>query len=179
MKKHKGSFSAVVVSIMAIVLICATGYLFCQTIKNRNLSKAQNLLAADDYTGAIEYFLKADKFTLRPDSEIQRGLAESYVRIGDNEEACEYYEKLVELDPSNIEDRYILGMLYIEVKDYKKAESQISALRGMKKEEATNHADELTSQIQTKMVKGFFQDFVDKIVPNFKKLPFTGESEND
>ena len=49
----------------------------------------------------------------------------------------------------------------------------------MKKEEATNHADELTSQIQTKMVKGFFQDFVDKIVPNFKKLPFTGESEND
>lgn len=179
MKRHKGSFTAVFVGILSIVLVCATAYLFCATIRNKNLSKAQSLLVSQDYEGAMVYFLKADKFSIRPNSEIKRGLAESFIGTGNREGACEQYEKLVELDPSNINDRYLLGMLYIETKDYKKAEVQISALRSMQKEEATSRADELTSHIQTKKLSDFLKDFVDKIIPNIKKLPFSGEIEND
>ena len=46
-------------------------------------------------------------------------------------------------------------------------------------EKATAYADELASQIQTQVVKGFIKDFVDKIIPGFKRLPFSGEKEYD
>lgn len=179
MRKHKGNFITAIVIIIALALLCASSYLLIATIRNRALSKAQKFLASQDYVAAAEHFIKADKLAFRTNMEIERGLAESFVGTGNNEKALKHYERLVELDPSNIDDRYILGVLYIKTKDYKNVEVQISALRNMEMEKATAYADELASQIQTQVVKGFIKDFVDKIIPGFKRLPFSGEKEYD
>ena len=170
---------APIVIIIALALLCASSYLLIATIRNRALSKAQKFLASQDYVAAAEHFIKADKLAFRTNMEIERGLAESFVGTGNNDKALKHYERLVELDPSNIDDRYILGVLYIKTKDYKNVESQISALRNMEMEKATAYADELASQIQTQVVKGFIKDFVDKIIPGFKRLPFSREKEYD
>lgn len=177
MKKQKGSFSTIIVSIIASALVLATLYLLLATMSNTALLKAKDFLIEQDYTNAMKYFLKADKLTLRPNLEIKRGLAESLIATGDRESALKNYEKLIELDPSNMEDRYILGELYIDGKNYKKAELQISALRDMNTEKATKYAEKLSSQIQTEMVKGFLKDFIDKVIPGFKKSPSHEEEE--
>ena len=171
MRKSRGSTSAVLVALFVIASVAVSGYLVLETIKNRNYDCGVKSLEAEDFVAAREYFIKANKYSLRPKEEILDALAECYAATGESAEAKSCYEKLISLDPHNMEYRHELGRICIADKDYKAAEQQIRILRGMKNPQAEDYADELTGSMQTGMVKGIFKDFLKKLAPALGDIP--------
>lgn len=171
MKKHMGGFMAGLVSIIVILLICGAAVLFVATLRDRNIKKGESFLRSGDYAAAIEVFKLADKYSLRSDVRVIKGLAASSLGLEDYESALRYYQKLTGLEPDNVEAHFTVGQLYIRAKDYSGAEREARKLRDIGSEEAISAAEELTSQMHSGMVKGFFRDLFKKFVPNFPKIP--------
>ena len=171
MDRQRGSFFPGLVVMLVIILLSATALLAIAAIRERNITKAGSLLRSGDYYGASELFIKAEKFSLRPDSRVVKGIAESSLGMEDYETAAKYYEKLVKLEPDNVEARYKLGLLYIRVKDYGAAEKEVEALREIGSESAIEGADALAENISTGKVKGFFRDLLKKVAPGLPEIP--------
>ena len=177
MDRQRGSFFPGLVVMLVIILLSATALLAIAAIRERNITKAGSLLRSGDYYGASELFIKAEKFSLRPDSRVVKGIAESSLGMEDYETAAKYYEKLVKLEPDNVEARYKLGLLYIRVKDYGAAEKEVEALREIGSESAIEGADALAENISTGKVKGFFRDLLKKVAPGLPEIPGITQDE--
>ncbi|MPN53101.1 hypothetical protein SDC9_200765 [bioreactor metagenome] len=89
----------------------------------------------------------------------------------DYEAATGYFEKLVKLEPDNVDARYKLGLLYIRAKDYGSAEKEVEALRAIGTENAMQGADALSENLSSGRAKGFFRDLLEKIVPGLPEIP--------
>ena len=171
MDRRRGSFFPGLVAMLVIILLSATALLAIAAIRERNITKAESLLRSGDYYGASELFMKAEKFSLRPDSRVVKGIAESSLGMEDYDAAAKYYEKLVKLEPDNVEARYKLGLLYIRAKDYGAAEKEVEALREIGSESAIEGADALAENISSGKVKGFFRDLLKKVAPGLPEIP--------
>lgn len=177
MNKQRGGFFSGLVVMLVIILLSATALLAVVTIRERNIVKAESLLRSGDYYGAAELFRKAEKLSLRPESRVINGLAEAYLGMEDYETATQYYEKLVKLEPDNVEARYKLGLLYIRAKDYGAAEKEVEALRAIGTESAMQGADALSENLSSGKVKGFFRDLLEKVAPGLPKIPGITQDE--
>ena len=164
-KKHSGGFTAVLVIIIAIALVGASGYLAAEMMKNKSSAKGDSAFENGRYEEAFEYYKEADKYSLRPDAKIVKGLAKSAFKSGNTEEAHKNYKKLIVMEPNDKETRYSYAQLCIKQEEYKTAEEQVRALRAMQDGKASEYADELTGQIQTARFKGVFSDQLKKISP--------------
>ena len=171
MKKQIGGFFSGLIAILVVILLVGTGFLAVETFRERNITKAESLLRSGDYPGAITLFAKADKLSLRPDVRVIRGLAESSLGMEDYESAILYFEKLVKIEPDNVDARYKLGLLYIRAKDYGAAEKEVEALRSIGTERAISGADALSENLATGKIKGFFRDLLKKIAPGLPVIP--------
>lgn len=171
MDRRRGSFFPGLVAMLVIILLSATALLAIAAIRERNITKAESLLRSGDYYGASELFVKAEKFSLRPESRVVKGIAESSLGMEDYDAAAKYYEKLVKLEPDNVEARYKLGLLYIRAKDYGAAEKEVEALREIGSESAIEGADALAENISSGKVKGFFRDLLKKVAPGLPEIP--------
>ena len=171
MDRRRGSFFPSLVAMLVIILLSATALLAIAAIRERNITKAESLLRSGDYYGASELFVKAEKFSLRPESRVVKGIAESSLGMEDYDAAAKYYEKLVKLEPDNVEARYKLGLLYIRAKDYGAAEKEVEALREIGSESAIEGADALAENISSGKVKGFFRDLLKKVAPGLPEIP--------
>ena len=171
MDRRRGSFFPGLVAMLVIILLSATALLAIAAIRERNITKAESLLRSGDYYGASELFVKAEKFSLRPESRVVKGIAESSLGMEDYDAAAKYYEKLVKLEPDNVEARYKLGLLYIRAKDYGAAEKEVEALREIGGESAIEGADALAENISSGKVKGFFRDLLKKVAPGLPEIP--------
>lgn len=176
--KKIGGISAVLIILIVFAAAAASAFFVLETLKNRNLAQGTERLGAQDYTAAKEYLIKADKYSLRPNEDILKGLAVCYFETNESAEAKRCYEKLIALDTQNAEYRYELGKICVKTKDYETAEQQIHTLREMKTPQASKYADELTNAIHTGMVKGIFKDFLDKIAPGLGNIPGLGGGNN-
>ncbi|NLD05530.1 MAG: hypothetical protein GX672_06515, partial [Synergistaceae bacterium] len=87
------------------------------------------------------------------------------------------YEKLVKLEPDNVEARYKLGLLYIRAKDYGAAAKEVTALRIIGTESAIQSADALTENLSSGKVKEFFRDLLKKIAPGLPEIPGITQDE--
>ena len=171
MDRRRGSFFPGLVAMLVIILLSATALLAIAAIRERNITKAESLLRSGDYYGASELFIKAEKFSLRPESRVVKGIAESSLGMEDYDAAAKYYEKLVKLEPDNVEARYKLGLLYIRAKDYGAAEKEVEVLREIGSESAIEGADALAENISSGKVKGFFRDLLKKVAPGLPEIP--------
>ncbi len=171
MKRRRGGFFSGLVVVMVIVLLAATALLAVATLRERNIVKAESLLRSGDYHESADLFRKAEKYSLRPDSRVLRGLAESSLGMEDYESAVQYLEKLVKLEPDNVEARYKLGLLYIRNKDYGAAEKEVEALRAIGTEKALSGAASLSENLASGKVKGFFRDLLKKVAPGLPDIP--------
>lgn len=171
MNKQRGGFFSGLVVMLVIILLSATALLAVATVRERNIAKAESLLRSGDYFGASELFMKAEKFCLRPESRIIKGIADSTLGMEDYETATLYYEKLVKLEPDNVEARYKLGLLYIRAKNYGAAGKEVEALREIGSESAIHGAEALAENLSSGKVKGFFRDLLEKVVPGLPEIP--------
>jgi len=171
MKKQRGGFFSGFVVILVVILLVGTGFLAVETFRERNITKAESLLRSGDYQGATTLFAKAEKLSLRPDARVIRGLAESSLGVEDYESAILYFEKLVKIEPDNVDARYKLGLLYTRVKDYGAAEKEIEALRSIGTERAISGADALSENLASGKVKGLIRDLLKKIAPGLPVIP--------
>ncbi|NLD05982.1 MAG: tetratricopeptide repeat protein [Synergistaceae bacterium] len=177
MNRQRGGFFPGLVVALVIILLSATALLAVATIRERNIVKAESLLRSGDYYGAAELLRKAEKFSLRPESRVVKGLAEANLGKEDYETATHYYEKLVKLEPDNVEARYKLGLLYIRAKDYGAAEKEVTALRIIGTESAIQSADALTENLSSGKVKEFFRDLLKKVAPGLPEIPGITQDE--
>ena len=60
--------------------------------------------------------------------EFLHQVANAYFKEDDFDSAINAYERILEIDPSNQQARYIIGHVYISAKEYKKAEAQLTSL---------------------------------------------------
>lgn len=177
MKRHSGKFSTFIVAIIVIALLCGTGWFAAQAYMTRSLKTGRALYEKGDYSAALASFQKADKFSLRPNADVTRGLADSYLALSDFDNAKKSFEKLVKLEPRNARALYALGLLAIRAKNYDDAEKQITALRELGGDEGTKYADALRSKMEVGKVKGFFQDLIKKVVPSLPSIPGLTDEE--
>jgi len=171
MSKQRGGFFSGLVVMLVIILLLATALLAVAAVRERNITKAESLLRSGDHYGASALFIKAEKFSLRPDSRVIKGIAESSLGMEDYDTAAQYYKKLVRLEPDNVEARYRLGLLYIRAKDYGAAEKEVEALREIGSESAIEGAEALAENLSSGKVKGFFRDLLRKIAPSLPDIP--------
>lgn len=172
--KRKGSFSAVLIAVVALILLAATLYLSMGAIAGRRAVCGETLLQERQYALSYEAFKDAEKYNrylLRKNQGIVRGLAESSYGIGNYGEALSFYTLLAAAEPEDAEVRYRLGLLYIDVRDMGKAREQIEALEQMRTYEAQDYADELTERMDDGNLKGLFKDIYDKVAPRLPGFP--------
>lgn len=177
MNRQRGGFFPGIVVMLVIILLSATALLAVATLRERNILKAESLLRSGDFYGAADLFRKAEKFSLRPESRVLKGLAEANLGMEDYETAARYYKKLVKLEPDNVDARYKLGLLYIRAKDYGAAEKEMEALRAIGTESAIQSADALTENLSSGKVKGFFRDLLKKVAPGLPEIPGITQDE--
>ena len=79
---------------LVIILLLATAILAVAAVRERNITKAESLLRSGDHYGASALFIKAEKFSLRPDSRVIKGIAESSLGMEDYDTAAQYYKSL-------------------------------------------------------------------------------------
>ncbi|MDD4159851.1 MAG: tetratricopeptide repeat protein [Synergistaceae bacterium] len=171
MNRQRGGFFSGLVIVLVIILLSATAFLALATMREKNIVKPEALLRSGDYYGAAQIFRKAEKFSLRPGSRVVKGLAESSLGMEDYETAAKYYEKLVKLEPDNVEARYKLGLLYIRAKNYGAAEKEVQALRAIGTENALSGAETLAENLSSGKIKGFFRDLLKKVAPGLPDIP--------
>lgn len=83
MNRQRGGFFSGIVVMLVILLLSATALLAVATLRERNIVKAESLLRSGDFYGAAELFVKAEKYSLRPESRVIRGLAEANLGMED------------------------------------------------------------------------------------------------
>ena len=143
----------------------------------RTLKKAMDLKStpsAFDYSNLGSYYMLTDDYNSAvgvlekgteqyPDSvQLVQKLADSYSRIGDNDNAIKTLESLLERDPDNAQYHLVLAtQVYLIVSDISDQNSalhdqrfdlkrSIRDLRGSEKQEAENRIKSLDNEIQTK-----------------------------
>jgi len=170
-KSHAGKLMTwITVAVSSALLVCAV-YFAMGAVRERSLMGGEALLASGNYKEAYEAFKKADKFSLRPDIRIIKGLAASSLGLEDYDAARKYYKRVVKLAPNDAESHYRLGLLCLRAKDYGAADKEIEALRALNTEESARYADSLAKKRQAGAVKGFFMDILKKIAPNLTEIP--------
>lgn len=167
MKKYRGRFSAIFTAVIAIALALGATVLFTEAYKERNIMRAELFMRDGNTREALICYKNADKYTLRHEEQVLRGIIECSIAEGDYATARSVTVKLLELDPNDAEMRFTLGKLLIKNKDFDSAKEQIRELRNMRTEETQRYADELTSLIRTDTVKGFIENLIDRVVPMF------------
>lgn len=177
MMRHNGGFFSGLVAVLVVTLLGATALLAVAAMRERNIVKAESFLRSGSYHEAAALFSKSDRYSLRPDARVIKGLAESSLGMEDYESAISYYEKLVKVEPNNVEARYKLGLLHIRAKDYGSARKQIEALQLIGTENALSGAEALSESLTSGRVKGFFRDFLKKVAPGLPEIPGITEDE--
>jgi tetratricopeptide (TPR) repeat protein len=171
MKSHAGKLMTwIVVAVSSALLVCAA-YFAMGAVRERSILEGEALLASENHKDAYDAFKKADKFSLRPDIRIVKGMAASCLGLEDYDAARKYYERAVKLAPNDAESHHRLGLLCLRAKDYGAADKEIEALRALNTEESMRYADSLAKKRQAGAVKGFFMDILKKIAPNLSEIP--------
>ncbi len=165
MNKRRGGFMSLVVIIIALALLCGTGYFAAGAIKARNAQAGMAFLEKGDYTQAAAALGKAERYSLRPDAKVLFALGTARLHLGEKTEAKNCFEKVASIEPENAKARYELGKMYLADKNYDAAKSEIKALEAMKTDEAAGYANELKQARQSGAVKGFFNELFKKILP--------------
>lgn len=165
MNRKRGGFMTLAVIIIAIALLCGTGYFAAGAMKNRNAKAGMALLDKGDYTQAAVMLEKAKSYSLRPDAEILFALGSARLHLGEKSAAKSCFEKVVAIEPANAKARFELGRIYLSDQNYGAAKSEIKALEELGTDEARRYADELKEARQTGAVKGFFNELFKKILP--------------
>jgi len=171
MKNHAGKLMTwIVVAVSSALLVCAA-YFAMGAVRERSILEGEARLASENYKDAYEAFKKADKFSLRPDIRVVKGIAASCLGLEDCDAARKYYERAVKLVPNDAESHYRIGLLCLRANDYGAADNEIEALRALNTEESMRYADSLAKKRQAGAVKGFFMDILKKIAPNLSEIP--------
>lgn len=87
-------------------------------------------LNENEYTQAIDYFLKAHKADEKNPQYIYN-LASAYFLYGWHEEAMKYFSAAICLDPENIEYHYSLAYLYYQKEMYDKASFELNFINSI------------------------------------------------
>jgi tetratricopeptide (TPR) repeat protein len=169
--RRRGSFSTVLVIIISLALIAGAGYFGLSAYTSMNVSRGDKMLEAEKYGDALGYFKKADQFEFASNTRVKEGLAASYYGLKEYESALHYYSIVVKEEPDNAKARYRLGLLYFRAGEFRKAEVQARALSEMKSDEARQYAADLVTRMREGMVRGIFDDLMDKVLPNLPDLP--------
>lgn len=172
--KRRGGFFTVLLVIVVLVLLAATAYFALAALADRSLVKAETLLAGEDYTQALAAYRDAEKYnkyTMRPNSEILEGIAESHFELQENESAIHYYSLIKAEKNDSVKVQYNLGILFVRLREFGKAEDQVKKLTAIGTDEAYAQADQLAEALQKTKVRGLFQGLYDKITPHLPNLP--------
>jgi tetratricopeptide (TPR) repeat protein len=103
----------------------------------RRLEYGERLVNAKDYPQAVEYLVALDRdfpaqyVKHKRDTErerLLRALGHSYAEMGKKRLALDTYRRLVEFDPRNFENHYLLAQACLRFKETKMAEEQFAAL---------------------------------------------------
>jgi tetratricopeptide (TPR) repeat protein len=173
------------VTVAALALLGGAGWFGLQAVSMRNVVKGEQYLSDENYLDAKDCFEKADRYSLRPNARVLKGLGQTYLALEDYDSAKNTYVKLVQLDPKDAMAHYALGQLFIRAKDFGGAAQQAKELRQIGSQEALDYASQLEQQSQTGMVKGFFKNILKQIFPNFmgdtpvKPAPENGASHDN
>lgn len=174
MNKRKGSFSAVLITVVVLALLGATAYLGTAALAERKAAVGERLLSDEEYTGAFSAFKEAEKYNkyvMRKNPRVTEGLAKSSEGLEDYDAALDYYLQLAKDEPGNVRTQYSLGQLYVRAKDYGKAEEHIKTLEEIGGAEAEAYAAELEDMVRESAIKGIFKDIYDRLAPSLPKLP--------
>lgn len=174
MERRSGGFFAILLTVVVLVLLAATAYFVVAARAERSAASGKKLLMIGRYEQALSDLQKAEKYNhyLRRDNiEVTEGIAESYFGLGENESAMHYYSLVVDKKPDDAKAQYNLGVLYLRLKDYDKAEGQVRILNQIGTPEAQNYAEELSDVLQKTMMKGLFKGLFDRISPHLPSLP--------
>ncbi|MEG1641548.1 MAG: tetratricopeptide repeat protein [Synergistaceae bacterium] len=167
MKKSTGKFSSIFTTVISISLLLASLVLFAGAYKERNTAKAEQYMSEGNTAEALIHFKKAERFAIHPDEKILKGIIECSIKEDDLETAEATTEKLLKIDPDNVQMRFTLGKIQIRNNDFDSAKEQIHKLREMRTEETQRYADDLTSQIRAATVKDIIENIIDKVAPMF------------
>jgi len=167
MRRHSGKIMTFFVTVIALALLGGAGWFGLQAVSARNVAKGEQYLSDKNYLDAKDCFEKADKYSLRPNARVLKGLGQTYLALEDYDSAKSTYVKLIQLDPKDAMAHFALGQLFIRAKDFGGAAQQAKELRNIGSQEALDYAAQLEQQSQTGMVKGFFKNLIKQIFPNF------------
>ncbi|MDL2297688.1 hypothetical protein LJC40_00880 [Synergistaceae bacterium OttesenSCG-928-D05] len=172
--KRRGGFFTILLVIVVLALLAATAYFALAALADRSLTKAETLLAGEDYTQALATYRDAEKYnkyTMRPNAAILEGIAESYFGLQENESAVHYYSLIESEKKDSVKVQYNLGILFVRLREFEKAEDQVKKLTAIGTDEAYAQADQLSEALQKTKMKGLFQGLYDKITPHLPNLP--------
>lgn len=97
------------------------------TPKNPDFAKAQKLVKAGDYAGAIPLLEKT--LSAEPkNADALNYLGYSHRKLGDREKALAHYQKALALEPKHRGANEYLGELYLEMGELAKAEERLEVL---------------------------------------------------
>lgn len=85
------------------------------------LQRAASYFNNDDFKNAIKEYLTIDP----PTSDTMLGIASAYQNLGEIDNAIIYYEKALELSPTNSDIAYYIAALYTEKEDYTNAKNYV------------------------------------------------------
>lgn len=174
MRKRQGSFSAILVAVIVLILLAGTAYLGAAAVAERRTRHGEKLLLDGQFAGAADKLKEAEKynkFTMRKNARVTELLAESYYGLAEYDSALEYYKRVIKSEPGNAHARYRLGLIYIDRKEYKEADAQVAGLEKIRTYEAQQYAAELSEAMREDAIKDVFKDVYDKLAPRLPKIP--------
>jgi tetratricopeptide (TPR) repeat protein len=118
MRRHSGKIMTLFVTVAALALLGGAGWFGLQAVSMRNVVKGEQYLSDENYLDAKDCFEKADRYSLRPNARVLKGLGQTYLALEDYDSAKNTYVKLVQLDPKDAMAHYALGQLFIRAKDF-------------------------------------------------------------
>ena len=105
----------------AILMLCMLASLAVQAQEETATTNAEEAVAA---TGGLLIDSRTDQERI----DLLLGVASVYFKEKDYKSAVDAYERILEIDPLNKEARFIAGHVYINAKQYGKAEAMLKAL---------------------------------------------------
>ncbi len=97
------------------------------TAKSNTFSEGERLVKAKEYAKAIPVLEKALMENVR-DADANNLLGYSYRKTGNTQSALAYYQRALQINPNHKGANEYLGQLYVEMKDFPKAEERLAKL---------------------------------------------------
>lgn len=95
--------------------------------RDSNLTKAQDLIGAEQYAEAIPLLKKVVANDTR-NADAFNYLGYSHRKLGDTEKALEYYAIALKIEPEHLGANEYMGELYLELGNVAKAEERLAVL---------------------------------------------------